>query len=84
MVTSTDVPDASHLLRGTPVVPGVAFGPALVVRSEISPAAIERYGDGGFADAEAALAAYDEAVEAGRRRLPAPGRRASPATRPRC
>ncbi len=64
MVTSIDVPDASRLLRGTPVVPGVAFGPALVVRSEISPAAIERYGDGGFADAEAALAAYDKAVEA--------------------
>jgi phosphotransferase system enzyme I (PtsI) len=50
-------------LRGTPVVPGVAYGPALVVRSEVSAEAIARYDDG-FADTEAALAAYDEAAQA--------------------
>ena len=31
---------------------------------EVDPAAIERFGDGGFADADAALAAYDVAVDA--------------------
>jgi len=51
-------------LQGTPVVPGVAHAPALLVRGEVDPAAIERFGDGGFADAEAALAAYDAAAEA--------------------
>jgi phosphotransferase system enzyme I (PtsI) len=50
-------------LQGTPVVPGVAHAPALLVRGEVDPAAIERFGDGGFADADAALAAYDAAVE---------------------
>ncbi len=53
---------AATTLRGTPVVPGVAHGPALVARSEISPEAIARFGDGGFADHDAALAAYDAAV----------------------
>ena len=51
-------------LQGTPVVPGVAHAPALLVRGEVDPAAIERFGDGGFADADAALAAYDVAAEA--------------------
>jgi phosphoenolpyruvate-protein phosphotransferase (PTS system enzyme I) len=48
-------------LQGTPVVPGVAHAPALRVRGEVDPAAVARFGDGGFADAEGALAAYDEA-----------------------
>ena len=51
-------------LHGTPVVPGVAEGPVLLVRSEISPAAVAAFGTGGFADADATLAAYDEAVAA--------------------
>jgi len=51
-------------LHGTPVVPGVAAGPALVVRGEVSPAAIAGFGSGDFADAGAALAAYDEAAAA--------------------
>ncbi|WP_107768520.1 phosphoenolpyruvate--protein phosphotransferase [Nocardioides terrigena] len=55
---------AHTVLRGTPVVPGVAAGPALLVRGEVSPAAIARFGDGDFADAEAAMAAYDDAVGA--------------------
>ncbi len=55
---------ASQTLQGTPVVPGVAFAPALIVRGEVSPEAIERFGDGGFVDADAAMAAYDDAVSA--------------------
>ena len=67
MVTSTDSVTnsvAPSTVQGTPVVPGLAHGPALVVRGEVDPAAIERFGDGDFADADAALAAYDEAAEA--------------------
>ncbi len=63
MATSTE-PTSPAVLQGTPVVPGVAFGPALLVRGEISPEAIERFGAGQFADAEAALAAYDDAAGA--------------------
>ena len=55
MVTDT-------LLRGTPVVPGVAFAPALVVRAEVSADAIARFDATQYADAEAALAAYDAAA----------------------
>jgi phosphotransferase system enzyme I (PtsI) len=55
---------AHTVLRGTPVVPGVAAGPALLVRGEVSPEAIARFGDGHFADAEAAMSAYDDAVGA--------------------
>src|SRR5262245_34536410 len=50
-------------LQGTPVVPGVAHGPALVVRGEVSPEAIARF-DGSKYDENSALAAYDEAAEA--------------------
>ena len=63
MVTSSQSTPQT-LLRGTPVVPGVAYGPALVARGEVSPDAIARFGAGDFADAEAALAAYDDAVNA--------------------
>jgi phosphotransferase system enzyme I (PtsI) len=49
-------------LTGTPVVPGVAHAPALRVRGEVDPAAIARYGDGGFTDVDSALEAYDVAV----------------------
>lgn len=54
--------EATGPLAGTPVVPGIAYAPALLVRAEVSPTAIESFGDGGFADADAALAAFDEAV----------------------
>jgi phosphotransferase system enzyme I (PtsI) len=60
MVTSSD---ARPALRGTPVVPGIAYGPALLVRNEISPDAIAQY-DGAFADPDDALAAYEEAAQA--------------------
>jgi phosphotransferase system enzyme I (PtsI) len=49
-------------IHGTPVVPGLAFGPVLVATSEVSARAVAAYGDGGFADADAALAAYDDAA----------------------
>ena len=67
MVTRTDTlasPGHPSLLRGTPVVPGVAHGPALIVRGEVSPDAIARFGSGDFADEDAALAAYDTSVAA--------------------
>ncbi|WP_203044869.1 putative PEP-binding protein [Pimelobacter simplex] len=48
-------------LHGTPVVPGVAYGPALLARSEIPAAAIEAFAAVVFDDAAAALAAYDAA-----------------------
>jgi phosphotransferase system enzyme I (PtsI) len=65
----TPVPSAGPLapdaaLRGTPVVPGLAYGPVVLVAQEVSPAAIEAYGGGGHADTESALAAYDVAAEA--------------------
>ncbi|WP_295657533.1 phosphoenolpyruvate-utilizing N-terminal domain-containing protein, partial [uncultured Nocardioides sp.] len=53
---------AESTMRGTPVVPGVAAGPALLVRGEVSPEAISRFGAGDFADDEAVLAAYDAAA----------------------
>src|SRR6478672_6995269 len=56
-------PSSTGNLHGTPVVPGVAYGPALVVRGEVSPEAIARF-DGASLGEEAALTAYDEAVDA--------------------
>jgi phosphotransferase system enzyme I (PtsI) len=63
---ATATPAASGaVLTGTPVVPGVAFGPALLARAEVSPAAVEAFtAAGAYADEEAALAAYDGAVAA--------------------
>ena len=58
------VTDVTPRLQGTPVVPGIAFGPVLVVRGEVSPEAIARFGRGSFVDAETALAAYDDAAAA--------------------
>jgi len=59
----TDSLSSQATLSGTPVVPGLAFGPALLVRTEVSIEAVQRFGDGGFADEDAALAAYDAAVD---------------------
>ena len=49
-------------LHGTPVVPGVVYGPALLARSEIPAAAIEAFAEVVHDDAAAALAAYDAAA----------------------
>jgi phosphoenolpyruvate-protein phosphotransferase (PTS system enzyme I) len=59
MVTSSHA-----VLRGTPVVPGVAYGPAVLVRAEVSSAAIEGFDSTAYADADEALAAYDVAAQA--------------------
>jgi phosphotransferase system enzyme I (PtsI) len=59
----SDAPSGSSILHGTPVVPGVAYGPALVVRGEVSPEAIARF-DASAYDEETGLAAYDEAADA--------------------
>ncbi len=54
---------SSGSLHGTPVVPGVAFGPALVVRGEVSPEAVARF-DGASLGEDDALATYDDAAAA--------------------
>src|SRR4051795_4388290 len=80
MVTGSDTSaDASSatLHRGTPVVPGVAYGPAAVVRAEVSPEAVARFGTGSYADADEALAAYDGGVQAGAEGFRARAERAS-------
>jgi phosphoenolpyruvate-protein phosphotransferase (PTS system enzyme I) len=59
----SDPSSSASSLHGTPVVPGVAYGPALVVRGEVSPDAIARF-DGASYGEEAALTAYDEAADA--------------------
>ncbi|HEX3930961.1 MAG TPA: phosphoenolpyruvate--protein phosphotransferase [Nocardioides sp.] len=56
-------PESSTTLHGTPVVPGVAYGPAVVVRGEVSPQAIARFDSSGL-DAESGLAVYDQAAAA--------------------
>ena len=62
MVTTSDSPHQT-VLRGTPVVPGVAHAPVQLVRSEVSPDAIARF-DANAYDEDAALAAYDDAIGA--------------------
>jgi phosphotransferase system enzyme I (PtsI) len=59
----SDAPSSPSVLHGTPVVPGVAYGPALVARGEVSPEAIARFDSSGY-DEESALAAYDDAAAA--------------------
>ena len=69
-------PDPVRELRGTPVVSGLAHGPVLPVRTEVSEEAVLAFGDGGL-DAEAALAAYAEAAEAVARGFVAKAERAT-------
>jgi phosphoenolpyruvate-protein phosphotransferase (PTS system enzyme I) len=64
MVPQSPSPASAQSLRGTPVVPGLAYGPVLAVSQQVSPAAIAAYGDGGHADGESAMAAYDDAAAA--------------------
>ncbi|MDO9456972.1 phosphoenolpyruvate--protein phosphotransferase [Nocardioides sp.] len=67
-------------LTGTPVVPGVAYGPVTLARGEVSAAAVSAFGDGPYADDEAALAAYDAAAAAVGDGFQAKAARASGAT----
>jgi phosphotransferase system enzyme I (PtsI) len=55
---------APSVLRGTPVVPGLAYGPVLPVAQEVSAEAVAAFGDGGFADTDSAMTAFDQAAEA--------------------
>jgi phosphotransferase system enzyme I (PtsI) len=50
------------VLRGTPVVPGIAYAPVVVATATVSPAAIAAFEAAPFPDADAALAAFDAAV----------------------
>jgi phosphoenolpyruvate-protein phosphotransferase (PTS system enzyme I) len=54
-------PQPATSLRGTPVVPGVAFGPVLVAAAEVAPAALAAFADLQL-EREDALARYDAAV----------------------
>ncbi|MGN6781409.1 MAG: phosphoenolpyruvate--protein phosphotransferase [Marmoricola sp.] len=64
MTSAQPAPAAPVALRGTPVVPGVAYAPAHLVRTDVSPDAVAAFDPGQYADADAALAAYDEAAGA--------------------
>src|SRR3954454_3798419 len=64
MVTRSAPRDPAVALRGTPVVAGLTYGPVVLVAPEVSSSAVEAYGDGGHADAQAAMAAYDAAASA--------------------
>ncbi len=64
MSVVTVAPTPEPTFTGTPVVPGVAYGPAVLARGEVSPSAVREFGDGGFADQDAALAAFDAAAAA--------------------
>ncbi len=55
---------AGDTLPGTAVMSGAGHGPAVVARGDVSPAAVAAFGTGGFADAEQALGAYDQAAAA--------------------
>ena len=51
-------------LTGTPVVPGIAHGPALIARTDISADAIAGFDASAFPDEDAAMARYDEVAAA--------------------
>lgn len=61
VVTSEPVPAP---LTGTPVVPGLVYGPVLRVRADIDPAAVEAFSARPALPADAALERYDAAVAA--------------------
>jgi phosphotransferase system enzyme I (PtsI) len=56
--------EPAPILRGTPVVPGVAYAPGVVATTAVSAEAIAAFDKRVFADPDAALAAYDIAVAA--------------------
>jgi len=61
-VTTPSAP--APVLRGTPVVSGVAYAPAVTVSAEIDPRAVAAFEAAPPADEEAALGAYDAAATA--------------------
>ncbi|RJS47690.1 phosphoenolpyruvate--protein phosphotransferase [Nocardioides cavernaquae] len=60
----TETAHTVQVLQGTPVVSGVAYGPALLARGDVPTEAIEAFGRGSYADADAALSAYERAAAA--------------------
>ncbi len=60
--SAPDQAGTGPLLHGTPVVPGVAYAPAVVVSVDVAPEAVAAFEQRGFPDRDAALAAYDAAV----------------------
>ena len=62
MVTATTPDPAPSALRGTPVVPGLALGPVLLVVADIDPGAVTAFEEKPVADPESALALYDAAA----------------------
>jgi len=63
MITSS-TPTGSAVLIGTPVVPGLVYGPTVTVTQEVSAVAIAAFATRGPADPGDSLAAYDAAVVA--------------------
>lgn len=63
MVTDNAPQSATGLLRGTPVVAGVVYGPVQVVRTDLDPAAVAAFAAGPQPEGDDAIAAYDAAVE---------------------
>jgi len=63
-MATTTPPPAPGTLTGTPVVPGIAHGPVLLARAEVSEAAIDAFDGSAFADDDAAMARYDEVATA--------------------
>ncbi len=59
--TSASAAPTTGTLTGTPVVPGIAHGPVLVARTEVSEAAIGAFDGPALTEADA-LARYDEVV----------------------
>ncbi len=73
-------PDGSRTLAGTPVVPGVAYGPIVLVSNEIPEDAVQAYEERPAGTAEEALAEYDDAVAVVAESLTARSANASGAT----
>ena len=62
-MATTTTPTQAGTLTGTPVVPGIAHGPVLLARTEVSQAAIDAF-DGSVLTEDEALARYDEVAAA--------------------
>ncbi len=74
--TSASSQASARALRGTPVVPGVAYGPVIVASARISQRAIDAFQNLTL-DEESAIAAYDGAVTLVADRLSGRAERAS-------
>ncbi|MGH3332810.1 MAG: phosphoenolpyruvate--protein phosphotransferase [Nocardioidaceae bacterium] len=76
MATPTAPSEQASSLRGTPVVPGIAYGPVIVASGGISPHAVAAF-EALTLDEDAALEAYDGAVTLVADRLAGRAERAS-------